>query len=89
MGAVQSNVEAPGHTTFWQAFDKLSSEIMRLPNKNYALLRDNPSHPGLHFKKVGRFGQLGWGYNIESWALKLRMERWSSFGLADTKNVTG
>lgn len=28
---------------------------MRLANKNYVLWRDNPSHPGLQFKKVGRF----------------------------------
>jgi len=40
---------------FWQAFDKLPPEIMRLANKNYALWRENPSHPGLQFKKVGRF----------------------------------
>jgi hypothetical protein len=29
-----------------------------LADKNYALLRDDPHHPSLHFKKVGKQKQL-------------------------------
>jgi hypothetical protein len=54
------------HTSpsFWEAFDRLPTEIQNLARRNYELLRDNPRHPSLHFKKVG--GQwsvrIGRGY---------------------------
>lgn len=40
---------------FWQAYAKLPTDIQRLADKNYELWLQNPSHPSLHFKKVGRF----------------------------------
>lgn len=43
------------HTSpsFWEAFEKLPQEIQELARANYELLRENPRHPSLHFKKVG------------------------------------
>ncbi len=40
---------------FWRRYDALPAEVRELADKNFALLKDNPSHPALHFKKVGRF----------------------------------
>jgi hypothetical protein len=40
---------------FWEAYTKLPEQIRNLADKNYALLKDNPEHPSLHLKKVGRF----------------------------------
>ena len=42
---------------FWERFDTLPHEIQELARRNYALLKQNPSHPSLHFKPVagGRF----------------------------------
>ena len=37
---------------FWQAYDSLPGQIRELADKNYALLKDNPKYPSLHFKKV-------------------------------------
>jgi hypothetical protein len=31
----------------------LPSEIRTTADKNYSLLKENPRHPSLHFKKVG------------------------------------
>jgi len=31
----------------------MPAEIRAVADKNYALLKDNPQHPSLHFKKVG------------------------------------
>jgi len=42
-------------TRFWRLFSALPEEIQRLARENYRLLRDNPQHPSLHFKRVGRF----------------------------------
>jgi hypothetical protein len=40
---------------FWDAYDKLPEQVRVLADKNYALLKTNPQHPSLQFKKVGRF----------------------------------
>jgi hypothetical protein len=40
---------------FWTCFANLSEDAQNLARKNYALLKDNPQHPSLHFKKVGKF----------------------------------
>lgn len=40
---------------FWQLFSKLPAEIQRLARSNYELLRSNPRHPSLHFKKAARY----------------------------------
>ena len=40
---------------FWRLYRELPDEIKQLADKNYELLKRNPYHPSLHFKKVGRF----------------------------------
>lgn len=40
---------------FWRGFDKLPEFVQQLAEKNFALLKANPQHPSLHFKKVGAF----------------------------------
>jgi hypothetical protein len=42
--------------SFWQCFSSLPEYVQQLARQNYQLLRDNPAHPSLHFKKV-RQGQ--------------------------------
>src|SRR5262249_52947335 len=41
--------------SFWEAYAKLPENIRALADKNYALLKQNPRHPFLQLKKVGRF----------------------------------
>jgi hypothetical protein len=40
---------------FWARYHKLPDNIRRRADAAYALLRENPRHPSLHFKKVGDF----------------------------------
>jgi hypothetical protein len=40
---------------FWQAYNKLPTNIQKLADKSYELLKHDPHHASLHFKKVGRF----------------------------------
>jgi hypothetical protein len=40
---------------FWRCFDQLPAEIQRIARANYELLKSNPRHPSLQFKKVGRY----------------------------------
>lgn len=40
---------------FWSFYNGLPVETRKLADENFQLLRQDPSHPSLHFKKVGRF----------------------------------
>jgi mRNA-degrading endonuclease RelE of RelBE toxin-antitoxin system len=49
---------------FWDAFEKLPEEVRDLAEKNYELLKQNPQHPSLRLKKVGKYwsARIGRGY---------------------------
>lgn len=38
---------------FWEQYRALRSDVRELADKNYELLKSNPRHPSLHFKKLG------------------------------------
>ena len=40
---------------FWKLYALLPSAVQRKADKAYALWLNDPGHPSLHFKKVGRF----------------------------------
>ena len=39
---------------FWDAFYRLSSDLQVAADKQFELLKKNPRHPSLQFKKVGK-----------------------------------
>jgi hypothetical protein len=41
-------------TDFWVAYAQLSPLMREQAQKAYQLWRENPLHPSLHFKKVGK-----------------------------------
>jgi mRNA-degrading endonuclease RelE of RelBE toxin-antitoxin system len=43
------------NASFWQALNALPSAIQSLAKKNFELLKENPAHPSLHLKKVGKY----------------------------------
>lgn len=49
---------------FWELYFALEDEVRQLSDKSFALLKENPSHPSLHFKKVGKFwsARIGSGH---------------------------
>jgi len=40
---------------FWKCYQALPARIQELADENFKILKKNPRHPSLHFKKVGRF----------------------------------
>ena len=40
---------------FWACYDKLPAELKEQADKNYKLLKENPGHPSLHFKKIENY----------------------------------
>lgn len=49
-------------SSFWDCYEKLPKEIQILADKNYQLLKENPKHPSLHFKKVEKY----WSIRVRS-----------------------
>ncbi|KAA5541525.1 hypothetical protein FYK55_18380 [Roseiconus nitratireducens] len=56
---------------FWQLYAELPDAIRELADKNFALLRENPTHPSLHFKKVGRFWSARVGIQYRALAVEV------------------
>jgi hypothetical protein len=55
-------------TKFWGYFDSLPSEVQKHARQNYLLLKENPYHPSLHFKKVnhGRYRSVRIGLHYRA-----------------------
>lgn len=50
---------------FWEAYAQLNSEVKGKAQKVYQLWQENPLHPSLHFKKVGKnlwYARVSGGY---------------------------
>ena len=39
---------------FWKCYRELNQSTREVADKNFHLLRENPRHPSLQFKKVGK-----------------------------------
>jgi len=55
---------------FWAAYEKLPVQIRNLADKNFALLKQDPAHPSLHFKKTGRFWSARVGLSHRALAIE-------------------
>jgi hypothetical protein len=53
---------------FWKAYQSLPDQVRALADKNYTLLKENPQHPSLNFKKVGRFWSVRVGLRYRALA---------------------
>ena len=43
---------------FWAFYEKLPKNIQGLADKNFTLLKENPEHPSLYLKTVGRYWSI-------------------------------
>jgi hypothetical protein len=57
-------------TEFWDAYESLPLEVQRFADLAFAMLRENPRHPGLQFKKVGRFYSARIGLHYRALAIE-------------------
>lgn len=51
---------------FWDLYNALPADVRALADKNFALLKSNPAHPSLRFKKVGNYwsARVGAHYRV-------------------------
>ena len=67
--------------TFWDAYSKLPQSVRALADKNYARLKENPRHPSLQLKKVGRFWSVRVGNRYRALAVQVEEDLlWSWIG---------
>jgi len=55
---------------FWKCFDALPDTVQRTAKKNFELLKKDPTHPSLHFKKVGKLWSVRAGINHRALAIE-------------------
>ena len=55
-------------SSFWKAYDGLPADIRALADKNFQLLKSDPSHPSLQFKKIGKVWSIRVGLNYRALA---------------------
>jgi len=50
---------------FWRVYEELTAEIRSRANKQFALLKSNPQHRSLQFKKIGEsHGREVWSARV-------------------------
>ena len=56
---------------FWQAYGGLPEPVRAVADRNFALLREDPQHPSLRLKKVGRYWSARVGLRYRALAVEI------------------
>jgi hypothetical protein len=56
---------------FWAAYEALPASVRKLADTNYQLLKRDPRHPSLQFKKVGPYWSVRVGLRYRALALEV------------------
>jgi hypothetical protein len=56
---------------FWERYATLPEDIRGLADKCYELLKNDPRHPSLHFKKLGNFWSARVGLHHRALAVEV------------------
>ena len=59
---------------FWKSFHELPAAVQSVAEENFDLLKRNPRHPSLHFKRVGKFWSARAGLDHRGLAVKDGLE---------------
>ena len=54
---------------FWAAYETLPLSVRQVADANYVLLKQDPRHPSLQFKKVGRYWSVRVGLRYRALAV--------------------
>jgi len=55
---------------FWECYWSLPDDVRDLADRNFEILKENPRHPSLQFKKVGKFWSARVGLAHRALAVK-------------------
>lgn len=54
---------------FWKHYRQLPPAVSELADKNFQLLKSDPKHPSLHFKKIGKLWSVRVGAHYRALGL--------------------
>lgn len=57
--------------SFWSAYESLPASVQRVADRNYKILKENPKHPSLHLKKIGRYWSVRVGLHYRALAVEI------------------
>jgi steroid 5-alpha reductase family enzyme len=55
---------------FWSCYRRLPEEVRRLADRGYELIKSDPRHPSLHFKKIGELWSVRVGLHYQALAVE-------------------
>ena len=55
---------------FWKCFENLPEFVQKESKENFELLKKSPTHPSLHFKKVGKLWSIRVGTSHRALAIR-------------------
>ncbi len=55
---------------FWASYRALPEEVKHLADRGYELLKADPRHPSLHFKKIGQLWSVRVGLHYRALAVE-------------------
>jgi hypothetical protein len=55
---------------FWECYEKLPPMIRNLADRSFEILKTDPLHPSLHFKKIGNYRSVRIGIHYRALAVE-------------------
>lgn len=56
---------------FWEAYEALPPTVRRVADRNFEMLKTNPKHPSLHFKKNNGYWSVRVGIDYRALAVEV------------------
>ena len=56
---------------FWEAYEALPPSVKRVADRNFEMLKINPKHPSLHFKKSNSYWSVRAGIGYRALAVEV------------------
>ncbi len=56
---------------FWAAYRRLPQAVRRQADRQFSLLQENPRHPSLHFKRIGKVWSARIGLHYRALAMSV------------------
>jgi len=57
--------------SFWSAYELLPLSVQKVADQNYKILKENPKHPSLHFKKIRNYRSVRVGIHYRALAVEI------------------
>jgi mRNA-degrading endonuclease RelE of RelBE toxin-antitoxin system len=57
--------------SFWECYRELPPSIQAIADRNFDLLKENPKHPSLHLKRVGKYWSVRVGKKYRALAVEI------------------